>query len=118
MTRRELIESIRDHEDQCARDLNTSFRVDEVMELADGILAVRDTDGEHTLYFDQSRYRSRAGAIEDISHRIPDFPLNTGFVEDVTARSWDDIASTAELGLMRAGLGEIMWHDDPVRVQY
>lgn len=120
MTREELIERIKGHVAQCSRHPATSFGVDEVVELADGILAVRETDGEHTLYYDQSKCRLRKDSpFEDEGPEIPDFPTDTGFITNVMARSWPAMLETARMSLRRtSGRGKIEWHKEPVKIEY
>ena len=119
MKRQKLIERIKRHEARCAGDPNIYFGVAEVVELADGVLAVRETDGEHTVYFDKSKCQVRTGAaFDDAGLRIPNFPSDTCFMYDVTARSWHAIARAAKLALEKANGGNIEWHNEPVNVQY
>jgi hypothetical protein len=119
MTRQELIERIKKHEAQCAGDPNIYFGVAKVVELADGVLAVRDTDGEHTIYFDKSKCQVREGAaFDDAGLRIRNFPSDTGFMDDVTARTWQTIARAAKMTLEASSRGKIKWHDKPASVQY
>lgn len=117
MIRQELIERIKRHEARCSLDSDASFGVAKVVELADGVLAVRETDGEHTVYFDKSKYYVRDSAIADISSEIRDFPIDTGFIEDVTSRNWQDVTRMLKLGF-RALDGKIKWHKEPVPVKY
>lgn len=122
MTRQELVERIRKHETQCGFVSGAEFGIAEVVELADGVLAVRETDGEHTLYFDKSKVMVRDGAVADISSKIRDFPADTGFIEDVMSRNWQDMTRTARMGLAVAGggsrHGKIKWYKKPVKIEY
>ncbi len=77
MTRDELVQRIHEHEAQCALTPTAAFTVVEVVELAPGILAAMESDGEFTLYFDRSMYtaedghRSISGAFFNRLNLIP-----------------------------------------------
>ena len=117
MEREKLIERIREHVRRCT-DPQTQFGVSEVRELADGVLAVCETDGEHTLYFDKSKCKIKS-PFEDVGLRIPNFPKeDTGFIVDVTARSWPSILRTATLSLMSNDRKEIVWHRVPIKIEF
>ncbi len=120
MTREGLIACIKRHGAQCTWPPNSHFSVAAVVELADGILAVRESDGEHTIYFDKSKYgvRSRSGGVEDIGGEIPNFPYDVGFIEDVYSKSWRDIAQITRLGLKAVNRKKIRWHKHPVKIEY
>lgn len=121
MKRQELVERIRKHEAQCGYVLGAEFGVAEVVELADGVLAVRETDGEHAIYFDKSKVRVIDGALGDISSKIRVFPSDTGLVEDAMSRNWRDITRTAKKCLKTSGgcrRGKITWHKKPVKIKY
>lgn len=120
MTRNDLVHVIRNHEARCSIVPGAYFSVVAVQELADGVLAVQETDGEHTIYFDKSRFRVPEGsAFKDMSQEVRDFPsVTTGFIEDVMARGWGDIAKTAKLALATANGGKTKWHRKPLAIKY
>ena len=102
------------HEDMCLRAGGASaFMIDQILELATGIYAVLDTEGEYTIYWDKTDERIAGVASDspfvDLSGQIPGFPANTGFVEDVTAKSWKDITRTASMTLIGNG-SAIVWY--------
>jgi len=90
MHQTQLHKKIKQHEAQCQRRQEAFFKVAEARDVEDGLIAVRDTSGEYTLYFDKERFVAVRDNIDD-SDKIPDFPENTGFVVNVMARSWDTI---------------------------
>lgn len=118
MTRQELIKRIKRHEAQCARNPATSFGVAEVVELANGVLAVRETDGEHTLYYDKGKCQSAPDSpFEDEGPKIRDFPSDAGFITNVMARDWSAMLETAQMSLKASGGGEINWHEKLVKIE-
>ena len=119
MTREELVAKIRQHVSMCWQP-GAQFGVSEVVELADGVLAVCETDGEHTLYFDKSKCKlPKQCTFEDVGLKIDNFPEGTGFITDVTAQGWGDIRRTAQSSLVPKSRGkEIVWHKKPVKVKY
>ncbi len=118
MTRAELIRDIRTHEQNCSGN-DVPFRVVELREFGDGIIAVLDTDGEYIGFFDKSEYEMASDAIAEISGDIRSFPAETtGVIEDTEAGSWEDIAYTLKVGLKKKGRGRIRWHRKPIPLPY
>jgi hypothetical protein len=88
-----------------------ALNVKEVKMLAPGILAVCETDGEHTIYFDKSLVEMKDFVDEewDIATKISGFPEGIGLIEDVLARDWERIQSTADLLLQTKKGKAIKW---------
>ncbi len=119
MRKRELISRIKRHESVCSKKLKAAFFVTEVVELAKGVLAVRDTDHEYTLYFDKFKVKIRKESpFEDGGLMIKSIPDDTGFVINNMARSWLAIFETARTNLETKTGVEIQWYKDPVKVTY
>lgn len=116
MTKEELVTRIKQHERSCSTP-ETSFRIVEVSELADGILGARDTDGERTIYYDKAKWRDKDGAF-DISPRIPSFPSDTGFISGVPATGWAEMLHVAKQMLTKVGRAKRPWHKQPVSITY
>jgi hypothetical protein len=119
MNRTSLISAIRSHEKHCLRIHSSSFAVAAVLELADGILAVREADNEHAIYFDKSRYLMDPNcAFSDLGTIISNFTPGVGFIEDVRAKSWDAIRKTAKICLVTRAGKEPTWKKDTVLIDY
>ncbi len=117
MTRKELIERVRRHEAQCDWSIHTSFTVVAVVELAGGVIAVCDTDREYTLYYDKSKVQFDPGSRFD-NGNPRDFPSDTGFITEVSARSWEQIGEVAKLALKTSTRRKVRWHKKPIKIKY
>lgn len=120
MTQEELIERVRAHEKMCRVNVNANFVVKAVVALAVGVLAVREVNGTHTIYFDLSQCRIREDSIffPGDGRKIPNFPTDTGFVIGPWARDWNPIMVIAQRSLVPTDGGEINWHSSPCEVNY
>ena len=94
-----------------------AFTVKEVVEVANGVLAVLNENGEYSLYFDTTKCRAHGRPFPDFSPFIQGFPRNTGLIKDVTARSWDSVKMTAQRNLFLVG-EQVTCHDKPVEIDY
>lgn len=121
MNNQKLLDTIRQHETRCAENhrIKGPFQVSKVTELGEGIIGVRDTDGEHTIYFDAETYRvPDKSAFSDSAKKIGGFPKDVGFVTDVMAKSWGDIAGTASIALTAFSGSAIEIHPEPIQLEY
>lgn len=117
MTRETLVQRIKNHENACAGCPTTIFIITTIMELAEGILAVRDQDRKYTLYYDKERYQLRNDSpFSDESDKIPSLPKDTGFIMRATAQDWEDMFGVAQMSLDALEQDEIDWHNDPVQI--
>lgn len=122
MTRRELVEVIRWFERYCSAVLSIGHEVSEVVELVDGVLAVLESDGEYTLYFDKSKWElEETSNFSDLwADKDGVYYNTTGLVEDLMAGSWQDIAATARL-VLKQKVGSCQspeWHQEPIHLEY
>lgn len=119
MTRQELIERIRQHEAQCNQTPEASFLIQEARELADGVIAVVDSEWEFTLYFDNTQHMVHDHTpFEDESEQIANFPDHTGFITNVMAKSWEEITETAKMSLMKLDSNQIDWHEVATSLEF
>jgi len=122
MTREELLERVKKHEESCLRGKLTAnfiFMIEEIMELADGVFSIKEVDGDFVIYFDREKCQFRKeNTCEDLGLMIPNFSKDTGFFHDSTARDWGRNYEVAVIALELNGGGEIAWHDEPIPLDY
>lgn len=94
------------------------FKIAEVHELADGVIAACDTQGEYSLYFDHIKCVVCAVSMYDDASCHIHLPEGTGFIVDLQAHSWACIAETARNSLATKDGKEIAWHQTPIRLVY
>jgi len=121
MTREDLVNVVRWHEQYCYAPLNTGVDVEEVVELVDGILAVRDADNNFTLYFDREKWamtRLEGTGVTDLwAGRDLKYSGFVGHIKDSGSKHWTDIRHVARIAL-RSKTPGISWHHDPIPVKY
>ena len=104
MTNDQLLVNIRHHERV------EHFKVVETDPVADGVILVRENDGECTLYFDKEIIKIRENTVlEDVSSKIPSIRPNTGFVANVRAVGLSGILQTAKYVLVKIDGTQIDW---------
>lgn len=119
MTREELLAKIKQHEEQCSQNRHAAFSVVEAIELADGVIAVRDDGDEFTVYFDKTKCAFEpTSPFEDVGLYILRFPENTGFITDVSAKSWLHITNTAKMSLTTLAGNQLHWRTDILYLDY
>ena len=119
MTRDQMLERIRRHEGICNSVEGAAFRVVEVMELALGVLAVLDTDGERCIFFDKAQCQIQDRKVIDIGSQVRHFNSDDpGLIEDSMSVSWQETLRTAKMGLKKVGSGKMKWNKEPVPVTY
>ena len=116
MTRQKLIAAIQWCEAQCR--IIPFLAVVEVRELASGVLAVLESYGERTIYFDQSRHRADHHHFSDRSGDITEFPPGVGFIECGFSGTWWEIRHIAKEALKSNSRRKTRWHRAPFPVRY
>ena len=100
-----------------------AFVVQEVMELAVGVVAVRDHNHAFRIYFNHSDCQVWAGSLfRDDSvyfaqHGIG-FPAQTGMIRNYKANSWACIMETASNSLVTRVGSDVAGHKIPVHLAY
>lgn len=116
-----LIQNIRQHEKMCSMPDDSQwepgFVVKEVCEIADGVVAVCDTDNDFLIYFDRDKYQVKHPRL-DISSDIDNFPGKTGLCSDIPARDWQDVGHYAETVLTKLAGEGVRLHPSPIPVAY
>lgn len=115
----EMIKRIKAFQAVCNQAEGAAFGVVSAAELADGVVAVHESDGEYAIFFDSTVYRVHSRtAFKDLSSECRGFPVDTGFVEHAHAQGIMEVLYTMKRSIRKHTRGKIRWHQEPVQLQY
>lgn len=103
MTRDEFVNLFKSRVDQ----------IIEIVELAAGVLAARNSNGERFICFDKSLCRLDDELFSDLMAE----DTWIGLIEEIKSNDWDRVIGTAFTGLRTLDYKEITCHKKPVNVQ-
>ena len=89
------------------------FPLRKAVEIARGLLATQDGDGEHGLYMDLTEYTSEGRVYPEESLRKPALPPGMGLMEMLTAPDIEVVIQGAKMLVVRRDGSPVEWHRKP-----
>lgn len=121
LTSAEIVRVIRMYEAHSRAEQGALFRITRVVEVASGVVVTRDSDGEHSVFFDQSRYFIPEGnALDDMSSKMNSLRgSGVGFFFDVTSKDVEMMTWVAnEFLRQKDSKSHPRWHEPPKELEF